>query len=69
MTTPTIVSRDEWLAARLSLLEEEKRLIQMRDAVAETRQPCPGSGSTRTTVSKDQTARSAWPICSVAAAS
>ncbi len=41
MTTPTIVSRDEWLAARLSLLEEEKRLIQMRDAVAETRQALP----------------------------
>ncbi|MEC9265724.1 MAG: thioredoxin family protein [Pseudomonadota bacterium] len=41
MTPPTIVSRDEWLAARLSLLEEEKRLIQMRDAVAETRQALP----------------------------
>jgi len=35
MTLPEIVSRDEWLAARLLLLEQEKAAMRTQDAVTE----------------------------------
>ena len=39
--TPTIGTRDEWLAARRRLLIEEKDLNRMRDALAEQRRALP----------------------------
>jgi predicted dithiol-disulfide oxidoreductase (DUF899 family) len=39
--TPTIGTRDEWLAARRHLLVEEKELNRMRDALAEQRRALP----------------------------
>ena len=41
MTTHMTGTRDEWLAARLSLLEAEKELTRQSDAVAERRQALP----------------------------
>ena len=38
-----IMSRDEWLVARLGLLEEEKELTRRLDEVARRRQEMPGS--------------------------
>ena len=40
MTEHTTGTRDEWLAARLKLLEAEKALTRQSDAVAQQRQ-CP----------------------------
>lgn len=39
--TPTIVSREDWLKARLRLLKSEKALTRMRDMVAEERRRMP----------------------------
>ena len=36
-----VVSRDEWLAARLALLEEEKKLTRRSDEIARQRQALP----------------------------
>ena len=41
MTTHTIGTRDEWLAARLELLEAEKDLTRRSDGVARMRQDLP----------------------------
>jgi predicted dithiol-disulfide oxidoreductase (DUF899 family) len=41
MDTPTIVSQEEWLAAREQLLAEEKRLTRERDALAAKRRRMP----------------------------
>src|SRR5437868_12926340 len=41
MEKPKIVSRDEWLAARESLLAEEKRITRARDALAAERRRMP----------------------------
>ena len=41
MTTPTIASRDEWLAARLELLAREKDLNRRRDELAAQRRALP----------------------------
>jgi predicted dithiol-disulfide oxidoreductase (DUF899 family) len=41
MTTHTIATREEWLAARLALLEAEKNLTRQSDALAEQRQALP----------------------------
>src|SRR5437868_13882323 len=41
MEKPKIVSRDEWLAARESLLAEEKRITRERDALAAKRRRMP----------------------------
>ena len=41
MTTRQTVTRDEWLAARLALLEQEKALTRERDAVAQARLALP----------------------------
>src|SRR6187402_1830808 len=41
MTTHLIGTRDEWLAARLELLKQEKELTRQSDAVAEGRQGLP----------------------------
>ena len=38
---PKIVSRDEWLAARKALLEKEKALTRMRDALSAERRSLP----------------------------
>ncbi len=40
-TNPTIVSRNEWLAARAELLAEEKNLTRQMDAVAAKRRALP----------------------------
>jgi predicted dithiol-disulfide oxidoreductase (DUF899 family) len=41
MTTHTITSREQWLAARLELLEAEKQLTRQSDVVARQRQELP----------------------------
>lgn len=41
MTVPQVVSRDEWLAARLDLLAQEKEATRMQDAVAARRRELP----------------------------
>ena len=41
MATPKTVTRDDWLAARLDLLEQEKALTRQRDAVSRARQALP----------------------------
>lgn len=41
MTVHTVVSRDEWLAARLALLEKEKQLTRQRDELACERRQLP----------------------------
>src|SRR5436190_8552415 len=41
MSLPQIVSRDEWLAARTALLEQEKELTRRRDALSAARRELP----------------------------
>src|SRR3954465_247226 len=41
MSLPQIVSRDEWLAARTGLLEQEKELTRRRDALSPARRGLP----------------------------
>ncbi|MEZ5810442.1 MAG: DUF899 domain-containing protein [Rhizobiaceae bacterium] len=41
MTTATTVSRDEWLKARIALLEQEKAFTRERDALAAARRELP----------------------------
>lgn len=41
MTTPQVVSREEWLAARLALLEQEKALTRQRDRLTAERRELP----------------------------
>ena len=41
MTSHTIGTREEWLAARLELLEAEKAYTRQGDALAERRQALP----------------------------
>jgi predicted dithiol-disulfide oxidoreductase (DUF899 family) len=41
MSLPEIVSRDEWLAARTALLEQEKELTHRRDALSAERRRLP----------------------------
>jgi Bacterial protein of unknown function (DUF899) len=41
MEKPRVVSRDEWLAARLELLEAEKELTRRSDELARRRQELP----------------------------
>jgi predicted dithiol-disulfide oxidoreductase (DUF899 family) len=41
MSLPPVVSREEWLAARRALLEEEKALTRARDAVSTRRRLLP----------------------------
>jgi predicted dithiol-disulfide oxidoreductase (DUF899 family) len=41
MTTPTTATREQWLAARLELLEAEKELTRRSDEVARRRQELP----------------------------
>jgi len=41
MTLPAVVSRDEWRAARVALLQEEKALTKARDALSSKRRLLP----------------------------
>ncbi len=41
MTTPTVATREEWLAARLRLLQAEKELTHQRDALTAIRRAMP----------------------------
>ena len=41
MATQKTVTGDEWLAARLGLLEQEKALTRQRDAVSRARRALP----------------------------
>ncbi len=41
MSLPEITSRDEWLAARMALLEQEKELTRQRDALSAARRRLP----------------------------
>ncbi|WP_126603112.1 DUF899 family protein [Dictyobacter aurantiacus] len=41
MSDPTVVSREEWLAAREELLKKEKELTYAKDQLAATRRKLP----------------------------
>ena len=41
MSLPEIVSREEWIRARVALLEREKALTRARDELAEERRRLP----------------------------
>src|SRR5690349_13466964 len=41
MDTPPVVTREEWLRARLALLEQEKRLSRTRDEISAARRQLP----------------------------
>ena len=57
MTDHKIGTREEWLAARLELLEAEKALTQRGDELARgNARSCRGFGSTRSTASRPTTA-------------
>ena len=51
MTEHATGTREEWLAARLELLEAEKELTRRSDELARQRRCSPGFGSTRNTAS------------------
>src|SRR5260370_29032356 len=57
MTTHKTGTRDEWLAARLELLDAEKELTRRSDELARRRQQLPGSRSTSSTGSTSTKAR------------
>ena len=60
MSLPEIVSRDEWLAARTALLEQEKAMTRERDKLsAERRRAADGRDRPRTTAFNGPGARSA----------
>jgi predicted dithiol-disulfide oxidoreductase (DUF899 family) len=42
MNTHTIATREQWLAARLALLDAEKDLVRRSDELARRRQALPG---------------------------
>jgi len=43
MSLPDVVSREEWLAARVKLLDEEKALTRQHDRVNAARRAADGS--------------------------
>ncbi|HWC78421.1 MAG TPA: DUF899 family protein [Pseudonocardiaceae bacterium] len=47
MSVPSVASRDEWLAARLDLLEREKQVLKDQDAVTAQRRALPMVERTR----------------------
>jgi predicted dithiol-disulfide oxidoreductase (DUF899 family) len=57
MTNHKIGTRDEWVAARLELLEAEKELTRRSDELARQRQELHGYASTRSTSSTPTRAR------------
>ena len=64
-----VATREEWLAARKALLEREKALTRLGDAVAPSAALCRGCGWRRTTSSTRRRARGRSPTCSTAAIS
>ena len=51
MTTHTVGTREDWLAARLELLEAEKALTRQTTRSPGSARRCPGCRSRRTTAS------------------
>lgn len=56
MTAHASATREDWLAARLELLEAEKELTRRSDEVARRRASCPGS-TARSSTSPTTTSR------------
>ena len=56
MSLPEIVSREEWIRARVALLEREKALTKARDDLAEERRRLPMVEVAETTGSPRPTA-------------
>ena len=69
MTTHTTGTREDWLAARIDLLEAEKALTRQSDEVARRRQELPWVRVDKSTASTPSTAPLPWPTCSAAARS
>ena len=67
MNLPTVVSREEWLAARKDLLAKEKAATRARDALNAA--SCRWFGSRRTTSSTHRRASAVYSTCSTAGAS
>jgi len=69
MTTHKTGTREEWLAARLALLQEEKELTQRSDEVAQRRQELPWVAIDKHIDSTRKKGASHWQICSKGARS
>ena len=69
MTVPEVVTREEWLEARKSLLAEEKEATRRRDALNAKRRQLPVVRLEKEYLLDGRTARSRWPRCSGSAAS
>ena len=70
MNTPSIVSPEEWEAARQELLVQEKQLTRARDALAAERRRMPWLPvDDDVTSSRGLRARQPCPPCSTAAVS
>jgi hypothetical protein len=64
MTIHRTGTREEWLAARLDLLEAEKELTRRATSWRGSGRNCPGCGSTRNTASKPMRGAPRWPTSS-----
>jgi predicted dithiol-disulfide oxidoreductase (DUF899 family) len=69
MSLPQVVSRDEWLLARKELLEREKELTRVRDALSADRRRLPMVEVDKDYVFEGPGARRACSTCSRAAVS
>ena len=69
MTNSQIVSREEWLQARLELLAAEKEFTRRDELARAAPRRCPGSAWKRPTCSRADERPSRSPICSTAAPS
>jgi predicted dithiol-disulfide oxidoreductase (DUF899 family) len=69
MEKPSVVSQEQWTAARKGLLEKEKELTRLRDEVSRERREMPWVRIEKSYVFEGLTARRRWRICSRAAAS
>ena len=70
MSTPPVVSAQEWEAARQQLLVKEKALTRTRDALAAERRRMPWLAVEKAyAVRRARRARQAWSTCSRAGVS
>ena len=68
MSLPDVVSREQWLEARLRLLAEEKELTRRRDALNADRRRMPMVAVDKDYVFEGPAGPACW-TCSMAAAS
>ena len=69
MSAQKVVSREEWLAARLDLMEREKALTRQRDEVSRARRALPKVKIDKEYMFEGEKGRKRCPSCSTGAAS